>query len=64
MTENQYGHTDPEPTRPSQAEGEPDEDLMPAGDASDEPEPTEQDDGERFDPDPLRPSQAEGDSQG
>lgn len=60
MSESQQDHIDPDPTRPSQAEGEAADAERPDSDPAQEPAPNSADSG---DPDPLRPSQAEGEPQ-
>jgi len=62
MTENQYDHTDPNPIRPSQAEGEVDQSAMPSANPAEVPSPEPHGESEYVDPNPLRPSQAEGDT--
>lgn len=61
MTKNQYDHTDPNPLRPSQAEGEAEETEKPSADPTEEPARKLQSEAEHVDPNPIRPSQAEGD---
>ncbi|MGO1284778.1 MAG: hypothetical protein ACTHWF_12940 [Brachybacterium sp.] len=58
MSENQKHHTDPDPLRPSQAEGEAED-----TDDSSAETPIEGVQGENRQADPLRPSKAEGGSE-
>lgn len=60
MTTDHHDHTDPNPVRPSQAEGDAEDIDEPSADPAEDASPAPRSGGDHADPNPLRPSQAEG----